>query len=91
MPGKAKRRQLRPPTGRSTNSRQRRARVSLSVRSIDRLLVDGTRSDFERVLDLPGGAQAVLKGVGRKLERERQRVKRMKRIVGRLEMEIERL
>ncbi len=83
MQGKAKRlderrhqQPLRQPYSRK--SRRRRAGVSLAAPSIDRPFVSGTRKDFERVLAHPRGAQAVLKGFGRRLQRMGQRLKRIR-------------
>ncbi len=83
MQGKAKRldeRRHRQPLRKSHSrkSRGKRARVSLAAPSIDRLFVSGTRKDFQRVLARPRGAQAVLKGFGRRLQRMAQRLKRIK-------------
>ena len=83
MQGKAKRpderRHQQPSrTSHSGRSRRKRARASLAAASIDRLFVSGTRKDFERVLAHPRGAQAVLKGFGRRLQWVGQRLKRIK-------------
>lgn len=67
-------------------SRGKRARVSLAARAIDRLLDNGTRKDFQGLLALPGGAQALFKGCARKLQRLERRQKRIRQAFGHMQM-----
>ena len=69
-------------------SRGKRARASLAARAIDRLLDNGTRKDFQRLLALPGGAQAALKWFARKLQRFEQRQKRIRQALRRIKLEV---
>ena len=82
MQGKAKRldeRRHQQPLRKSHSRKSggKRVRASLAARSIDRLFTSGTRKDFQRVLAHPRGAQAVLKGFGRRLQWMGQRLKRI--------------
>jgi len=72
----------------SRKSRGKRARVSLAVRAIDRLLDNGTPKDFQRFLALPGGAQAALKWFARKLQRFEQRQIRIRHALRRIKLEL---
>ena len=72
----------------SRKSRGKRARVSLAVRAIDRLLDNGTPKDFQRFLALPGGAQAALKWFARKLQRFEERQKRIRQALRRIKLEV---
>jgi hypothetical protein len=72
----------------SRKSRGKRARVSLAARAIDRLLDNGTPKDFQRLLALPGGAQAALKWFARKLQRFEQRQIRIRHALRRIKLEL---
>ena len=78
-------------TSHSGKSRRKRARVSLAAPSIDRLFVSRTRKDFEWVLAHPRGAQAVLKGFGRRLQWMGQRLNRIKQRQKRIRQALERI
>ena len=93
MQGKAKRldeRRHQKPLRKSHSrkSRGKRARVSLAARAIDDLLDNGTRKDVQRLLALPGGAQAVLKWFARKLQRFEQRQIRIRNALRRIKLDI---
>ena len=73
---------------RSTKRHPKRSRPSLAARAIDDLLDNGTRKDIQRFLALPGGAQALLKGFARKLQRFEQRQIRIRHALRRIKLEL---